>query len=714
MNSLENLPVTTTVSRTMDGHDDFSAGGLMFLADFLRKRLVFLIVIAAVSGLAALEVAHRFTTHKVKTASSLVMRDLPNPTDSNVYRPTPIATYVGLVKSPAVLTRVSEECGLGLSHLSLNRLIEAQVGGRSSIIDVEFNWGDAEQANQILATLMQAFIENVEAKRCDTISAHIRHTERVLVASRESVDTARRRYVEALAAEPAAGETDRELTSLVSRLQSIRGTLDATKIAAVGIQSQIERLEKRRDRVREDRTRLLEEEVTRVTQQIQSLADGYPAGSKGQRRHRDAIDQLNAFALEDVGDSSIDVINQLNLAESQLRTRYVAATVGAPTVEPPTTPVVSAAVSQVRALDTEMSEVTARINELDVEGAAKRDEIAILESMVAEREALVAEYGPAEAARQDSGAASDTEAELVRREAAHEQVQRQLHALRQLRDCDVTEFAVAVEPHVVKETSNKKPLFGGVFMLIGTVLTLPFLRRDYRAAHPNQIESLNRQLGLLSLPSGALVASSGKKMQEQDALRLLALRVRQALSPSGSVLLVSALDDSPQPRSLVCNLAKCFAGREENVLIMEACKRDPADKRTWNALLGASDEQDATDNPSLGIADFLSRQDVSFQDVVASTNIDGVSCIPYGSQPFPIEGLATKRMGELLDQCRENYSLVLAVGPSADELTDLQMAVARADGVVFSVRPGRKLNSDQVDVLRDLIDLRAPVLGVLG
>ena len=69
---------------------------------------------------------------------------------------------------------------------------------------------------------------------------------------------------------------------------------------------------------------------------------------------------------------------------------------------------------------------------------------------------------------------------------------------------------------------------------------------------------------------------------------------------------------------------------------------------------------------------------------------------------------------ELLEECRKRYSLILVAGPSTRQRADLEMLAARADGMLFTVQPNSPVPSHGYEVLQELIDLEAPVMGVIG
>jgi Mrp family chromosome partitioning ATPase len=104
----------------------------------------------------------------------------------------------------------------------------------------------------------------------------------------------------------------------------------------------------------------------------------------------------------------------------------------------------------------------------------------------------------------------------------------------------------------------------------------------------------------------------------------------------------------------------------------------------------------------------------SVEDVVTTSAISGVDCLLLGRQPLPREGLGTRRMTELLEKLRKRYTLVIIDGPPASQTVDLEMLAARADGIIFTSHGTRADFGNNMDAVRNLMELDAPILGVIG
>ena len=81
---------------------------------------------------------------------------------------------------------------------------------------------------------------------------------------------------------------------------------------------------------------------------------------------------------------------------------------------------------------------------------------------------------------------------------------------------------------------------------------------------------------------------------------------------------------------------------------------------------------------------------------------------------FPSEGLASSSLTNLLGECRQRYTLILVAGPSTNHPSDLQMMSARADGILFTVPPTGRFTGNGEEVVRDLLEMGAPVIGIVS
>jgi hypothetical protein len=210
----------------------------------------------------------------------------------------------------------------------------------------------------------------------------------------------------------------------------------------------------------------------------------------------------------------------------------------------------------------------------------------------------------------------------------------------------------------------------------------------------------------------------------------LALRIQQSLRRPGAVIVFSLLSHAESPLSLICKLAICFAEREELVLVVDAGSTLAQSRAVLASLFHGTPHRtpdgapldptlvdegsNASSMATFGVSDFLCHEELEMGDLVLHTKFPRVDCIHGGVCPPPREGLASRRMTELLEQSRGRYTMILVAGPSTKSQTDVQLLAARADGMLFTVSPNTPISSRGHEVIQDLIDLEAPVMGLIG
>ncbi|MCA9218456.1 MAG: hypothetical protein KDB27_35550, partial [Planctomycetales bacterium] len=72
------------------------------------------------------------------------------------------------------------------------------------------------------------------------------------------------------------------------------------------------------------------------------------------------------------------------------------------------------------------------------------------------------------------------------------------------------------------------------------------------------------------------------------------------------------------------------------------------------------------------------------------------------------------RLNQMFDECRQDYTLILVAGPSTNHPSDLQMLSARAEGILFTAPKNAKKRGRGESIVEELVDLGAPVIGIVG
>lgn len=301
--------------------------------------------------------------------------------------------------------------------------------------------------------------------------------------------------------------------------------------------------------------------------------------------------------------------------------------------------------------------------------------------------------------------ALELEADLNRKEQRYSELSTQLERINQIRDCQLAEYVVQRPAMFVVngEDSNRKKVFAFAFMGSSLLLLIPSAFVEFLRTRPRPINVVSRKwnlpiLGTLSQGRRNSDTVTSQLPEAQPELRLMALRIQQSLfRPKGRVVLFSGLDHEESPMALIRSLARCFSQREESVLIIQA--------------MPALTDSESTKSNRPGVAELLAGLYENADELVVGTGFPGVGFLPGGSTKGGSEVLASSRLTALIDNFRESYSMILLCGPSTLHPADLQMLAARADGIVFTVNKNSLRNVYGDEVIGDLIELGAPVLG---
>ena len=187
----------------------------------------------------------------------------------------------------------------------------------------------------------------------------------------------------------------------------------------------------------------------------------------------------------------------------------------------------------------------------------------------------------------------------------------------------------------------------------------------------------------------------------------MALRIQQSLSrPSGRVVMFSGLDHGESPLALIRSLSYCLAQREESVLMIQI----PPTLEAAEGWRFGNEGSFKAGRP--GVAEYLASGSEDVTSFVISAGVAGIDFLPGGCSAVASEAMASSRLTGLIEQLRAKYSMIILCGPSTLYPADLQMLAARADGIVFTVNQDSVNSVYGIEVIGDLLELGAPILGL--
>jgi Mrp family chromosome partitioning ATPase len=332
----------------------------------------------------------------------------------------------------------------------------------------------------------------------------------------------------------------------------------------------------------------------------------------------------------------------------------------------------------------------------------------------------------------------DLEKKVKSAEGRLQLVNQQMDNMRELEQCRINEFSISTPASMetVESKSNKRKLFVLVLFALSAILCTPVLAVEWLLQRESPVARFASRWGLPVIAERLLsnYSPTSRKPADwrvDDAIRMTTLRIQQSLGQSGGIVLMSGLGNTPTPVSLMSAIAECLAQREERVLLVDAI--DPstgssllsapaatAQGRASPRLLPVEKQTPANGKGNsqlqkvFGLSEYLSRECEGVADLIQPTACPGVDLISSGANRFPNEAMASSCITELFDHCRSTYTMILVAGPPVVDRADFQMLAARADAILLAA--DRASIGDPINraVVQDLIELRAPVIGIVA
>jgi len=694
-----------------------NAGQVPFLLAVLKRRWYLLLFILPLMGAAGYGAAEYFGSTTAKVSTSLLQTGLPMPSGQQIYKPLEITSSEVLIKSPKNLSKIINLQGLTIPPAMFGKFLEVKAN-RSGVLEMTLTWADTADAVKILTTINENFINEVAEQRQETIKSYIPDVQDNFLKAKGKVKDltdsiqAVKGLIEIKVENHAAG--------YVTGIALVENAFDQAEVQKQSLESQLDALtEARKKLLKKAKSQLLDQ----GNQAFQTTLTHYAANHPDRPKIAESAKQLSELSqhLEDERSFSEWFDNVIQISKRWLPEQDLQA------------------FSKLLQYDEALTGLDNQRNSLELALLPKHNEIDRLQKRLTDQKNKfdkLKESAQAEAKTANNAAQQidQLEAELEEAESSRKELQSQLNNLRQLKNTQVREFTVITPPsfETVEISSNKKKLFVGGFFLVGLLLIPPVLLVEWLARRETPIEEASRVFSLPVLGKDIelkLAEDDIQRPHEQDSLRLLALRIQQSLGGADSSMVVfSSLDRSEPAALLVAEIGKCLAEREERVLIVDASGSNTTDDQLRHSLnekprmvlltseLPLKSNQTAltTNDSQHGLAEYLLKDSLSLNDLIQTTADPQIDYLHGGIQPLPKEGFSTRKLTNLFLDCRKQYSTILVIGPTAYQNADLQMLAARVDGIIFTVGKAGRNNKAGYEALQELLDLDAPILGVVG
>lgn len=166
-------------------------------------------------------------------------------------------------------------------------------------------------------------------------------------------------------------------------------------------------------------------------------------------------------------------------------------------------------------------------------------------------------------------------------------------------------------------------------------------------------------------------------------------------------LLVTSPGPGDGKTSTATNLAITFAHAGERVLLVDADLRRPTVHRVFGVTA------------PVGLSSALAGR-IDWREVVAETDVEGLSLLPAGnSPPNPAELLGTARGAEILREAGEAYDRVIVDSPPVLAVVDASLLARQVDGVILVLLAGKTRIEAAKAAAQQLRTASARILGTV-
>jgi hypothetical protein len=726
--------------------------GAVVLFSTLRKRWLLLVVIGVVNGGLATLAAWQFGKENAVIKAAIIYTGLPNAGSNSAFDPLGAATGAEMVTSVKVLGQLCNRRGLDMPPSRLADLITTNVGRSSSLINLTLTWREVNDGIAMLNELTDIFVEEMASQRKAILQQHLQHLEIALVQAKGRVDEARSQ-LDGLQSQQRqqldkGGMTNDKFRSAMLNVDTTKAKADDKRTELLGTNEQIVQLGA---------------SIDELVKKQQTVADGIKKDllqeaevvlTKGRSEWKASTEKARQI------DSTIAAIKKLVQSpespkdfetwQKQLVDILQSNTNG---LTDPARKKLDEAFAHTQKLhDAELNSIDAQRRKLEDQRSQLQLALILTKKQLANLEKQLIEHKKSadKLGEQITGISAtqlgEAEHQLQEAEKRQDDLAVQSISLRQLSETRLREWSVTVPASMAtaQVDSNRSKLFIVVFGVCCFALTAPLFVSEWHAQSDSPQVQLARSLRVPvlaerilehfspELRKGKLAGVLGS--DHTEVVRMLTLRIQQTCHRPGSVVLFSSLDSSFSTVPLMVTVAECLAEREERVLIIDAvCPRRALipvlnvlstdsiselphkTKKSRSAPAPVDVPEPALSNGNgYGLSEFFSEECEDVGELVQPTSCPGVDLIASGRTGFSREAMASSCLTELLNTCRKNYTMVLIHGPAVDRAADLQMLTARCDGIVLAATKECAKDPGVRDCVQDLLDLGAPLIGLVA
>lgn len=732
--------------------DTSGPDGAAVLFSTLRKRWLLLVVIGVVSGGLATLAAWQFGKETATVKSAIIYTGLPATNFGGAFDPLNAATGAEMITSVKVLGRLCMQRGLEIPPQRMADFITTNVGRSSSLINLSLVWPDVDDGIVMLNELTNVFIEEMATQRKSILQQHLQHLDLALVQAKGRVDDARSQFQSLQSQQrqqlDRGGLTNDKYRNVIVNIDATKARFNDKTADQSGAEEQMKLLDESIKKLRIKQTETSEairKDLLHESESVLTKALGtWRPSSEQAKQINETIEAIKKLVHSP--DSPKDIEQWQKQLAGILQNSANGLTDDARKK-------LGESFEHIQKQhEVELSALSAQHRKIeDQREQLQLSKVLITKQLQNLQEQLKGHKEQAEKLGEQITGISATQLDEAQHQLDEAEKQQdnltvQSIALRQLSETRLREWSVTVPASMATSqvSTNRQKLFVLVFGVCCFALSAPLFISEWHAQSDSPQVQLARSLRVPILAERILEHFSpnsrkGKAVKglggdQTEVVRMLTLRIQQTCHRPGSVVLFSSLDSSFSTVALMGTVAECLAEREERVLIIDAVCPRRALVPVSNML--SSDELPAlppkgkkgrkasspveaaealpTNGSNFGLSEFFSEECEDMSELVQPTGCPGVDLIASGNSGFSREAMASSCLTELLNTCRKNYTMVLIHGPAIDRAADLQMLTARCDGVVLAATKDCAKDPHAREVVQDLLDLGAPLIGLVA
>lgn len=225
-------------------------------------------------------------------------------------------------------------------------------------------------------------------------------------------------------------------------------------------------------------------------------------------------------------------------------------------------------------------------------------------------------------------------------------------------------------------------------------LPIPFIGEIPQIGGHKRIRSLfkSKKAKQKDIDTPKIIVAAGKRDVPNEAFRVVRSNIDLMLgrNEDHSVIAVTSFNPGSGKSLVTFNLGVSFSLKGKKVLLIDGDLRHGS----LSGYVGS---------PSRGLSAYLTGKIDDYSKIIyESKECPGVFVIPIGKRPpNPAELLEDDRMGDLINQLRGEFDIILIDCPPVNVVVDTQLINRFADATLFVVRAGLL----QKNAVKDVVDL---------